>query len=180
MKRLQQLLWCYLALCLAGGSAVSLSPVLHRWVEHGGQAAAHSHFQGTTRPGADAQMHDHGDGGRHSHASMSPRPTGLFQHRHEPFGLGGISLASLWSKLGQCLEAATAANSTSGEDLPGHEHHGLFELLASGLLDQALDVPLLPLAPSAFITHEFPANTPFVVCEWHASTASRGPPSARG
>ena len=129
--------------------------------------------------GADAQIHQHEDGQRHSHASASPRPTGLFKHRHAPFGLGGISLAALWSKLGQCLEAATAADSSPVEDFPDHEHHGLFELLASGLIEQALDVPLLPSLPAMTVTHEFPASTPFVVCEWHAPTASRGPPSAR-
>lgn len=179
MKRMQQLVSCYLALCLVGGGAVGINPVLHRLIEHGGHGPAHTHISVAPRAASTEPLHQHGNGQLHSHAPARPYPAGLFEHSYTPPGFPKISLSRLWRGITQLFEAAASPDSAPSKDSPGHEHHSLFQLLASGLVDQPIDVPILASVPASFVSYEFPATTPFVARDWDAQTASRGPPSSR-
>src|SRR5262245_22749691 len=161
MTRIRQFVSCYLALCLAGGGAVAISPVLHRLIEHGGYGPAHTHSDLALRLAIRQHLRQHEHGHSHSHNHDSPplcRPR-LFEHSFEPFGLPKLSLARVWHALHHFFEAATLPESSPPERGPGHEHHSLFQLLASGLVDQPLAEPLLPTILTTFAASEFPAHT---------------------
>jgi hypothetical protein len=199
-KRLAQLVTCYLALCLVFGGAVALSPILHVWIEHGGKAGPHTHL--ILQPEIAAVAHpqeihpSHADAPGFAHAlshafglSHAPSPSsvstqasadGLFVHDYEPFrppNLAALrhSLHVVFHLLGG---RAPPASEPSG-DRPGHQHHSLPQLLAGGLVEQFLNLPLLPPAPVSLTLRALPAHTPLRVNDWDAQTASRGPPSAR-
>jgi hypothetical protein len=179
MKRIQQIVLCFLALCLASGGAIGLSPVLHRLVEHGGLGAAHIH--GGSMPGAATHTHlrPDGDDPRHIHLPERLRPARLFEHSYEPFRLPKFPLTWLWRNVSRLIATETSSPPSSSKDSPRHEHHSLFQLLATGLVDQPIELPLLLSVPTVPILNEFPATTRFVARDWDAQTATRGPPSVR-
>lgn len=201
-KRLAQLVSCYLALCLVFGGAVALSPILHVWIEHGGKAGPHTHLimqhevAAVSQPQEVHPGHADAPGLAHilSHAlelSHPPSPSsastqahanGLFAHNYEPFRPPNLSalrhsLHAVFHLLGGRAPAASEP-SPSG-DGPGHQHHSLPQLLAGGLVEQHLDLPLLQPVPVSLTLRALPAHTPLLVNDWDAQTASRGPPSAR-
>jgi len=162
----------YLVLCFAWAGVVGLSPWLHQLFEHGGQGAWHTHG------GAKALAFDPGDapvmasiGSQQGHAKEAPRR--IFTRNHRPFKLPTAQLAKLIEAAAEWLGNEELPANSKGE---GHEHHSLAQLLASGLLDQHMDLPLLP--------HFLPAGdyrilTPdelLLACIWNAQTPDRGPP----
>jgi hypothetical protein len=173
MKRIQPLISLYLALCLAGGGAVALSPTLHRLIEHGGHGDAHTHAAILARDGRPGEVHQHEDGHWHSHPAERPRRVLLFEHTFDP---PTISLTGIWHRFARFLEAATAEDSAPANEGPGHQHHSLFQLLAAGFVDQPLDAPCLLSLPPAHVVCEVPPANQFTAFEWDAQTASRGPP----
>ena len=66
MKPWRQILAAYVALCVAFAGAVGLSPVLHRWVEHGGEGPAHVHARSSAT--LERTLHPH----PHPHHHDSP------------------------------------------------------------------------------------------------------------
>ena len=183
-KRLAQWVSCYLALSLALGGAVALSPMLHVWMEHGGTATWHTHLNGWSEIAANF----HPPVGDHSHAgelmiALTPkRRNGLFEHSYEPFQLPNLS--ALRHSLHAVLHwlggrVPTAREPSPSGDRPGHQHHSLPQLLAGGAVDQPLDLPLLPLAPVSVTHRALPTHTPLLVGDWDAQMASRGPPTAQ-
>lgn len=176
-KRVRQLIAWFLALAFAAAGMVAISPALHVAVEHGGNGPMHSHFGLATPGGVFAHPHQHGDGPWHSHeAPVAPRSPLLFQHSFQPFGLPKISLDGLWQALAHFFDTASSTGSLPSKDGPGHQHQSLFQLLASGLVDQPLDFPVLPSIPFALVTYRCAANTNWIARDWDAQTASRGPP----
>lgn len=179
MIRLRQLVSCYLALCLLGGGAVELSPVLHHWIEHGGHGTVHSHANAQFVGANEKPGHRHGDGLPHEHATEPLPSSGFFTHAHEPFGLPKISLGKLWNAAAHLLETTSSRDAAPSENDPGHHHNSIFQLLAAGLIDQA-PVPLpLPLAPHAIAVNLPAADERIVIKGWDAQSASRGPPGSR-
>jgi hypothetical protein len=67
LKRLEQTVSCFLAVCLAFAGAIGLSPSLHTAIEHGGHGTEHTHVL----------RHTHG-GTCHAHALPAVREAGVF------------------------------------------------------------------------------------------------------
>ena len=176
MRLLTPWIACYLALCFAFAGAVGVSPGLHRLVEHVGQGPAHTHFGFRSQAASAVPLHQHGDGRWHTDAEVNPRPAGLFQHSSGSFQLPDVS--RLWHGLSRLFEQAASSESSPSKGVPAHEHHSLFQLMASGLVDQPLLAEILPSIPLASVSLSFVANAPFVARDWDAQTSSRGPPSS--
>ena len=179
IRHVQQWIACFLALTFAVAGLIAINPSLHVAIEHGGQGAPHTHFGLASPVEANGHLHQHGDDAWHRHEVPSvpriPTPV-LFQHSFRPFGLPTISLDRLWQALGWFFERPASGRSSPPTEGPGHEHHSLFQLLASGLVDQPLDLPVLPSIPFALVSDTRPANAILIAREWDAQTASRGPP----
>jgi hypothetical protein len=201
-KRFAQLVACYLALSLAFGGAVALSPILHVWIEHGGKAGPHTHL--TLPPEVVAASHRQGVQHRHPDAldaahelwhtrelSHPPSPAsvstqahghGLFVHSYEPFRPPNLatlrhSLHVVFHFLGG--RAPASSEPAPPGDRPGHQHNSLPQLLAGGAVEQHLDFPLLQPVPVSWTFRVLPSHTPLLVDDWDAQMASRGPPSVR-
>ena len=179
MRRWQQVISCYLALCLPLAGTVGLSPVLHRLLEHGNQGPAHIHsgIFPNSSAGTDSLTHTHGRVA-HRHQPHPPasndhlarqRP---FTHPHQ-FRLPTIHLVGLWHALSQFLAHPRSSPAPENSD---HHHHSLPQLLAGGLIEQFLELPqhFCATDPVDFLTAtgEFPSFTP----DWDPQTASRAPP----
>jgi hypothetical protein len=177
----RQFISCYLALCFAFAGAVGLSPVLHHLIEHGGKGTAHTHV-GFTPPAVSAgHHHHHAHSHRNSHQPAEPHAANWFTHSHKPFEFPKISLSRLGQALKHLLERNPPLNSGSSptDDDPEHEHHSLPQLLASGLIDQHLDSPLVQVAELAPTFLNVPCHGVPAVRDWDAQSASRAPPFAR-
>lgn len=188
---MRQLTACYLALCLAAGGAVGLSPVLHHLIEHGGQGPRHVHWglapRAASAPEARAEAHHHGDEHWHRHdaepvRAIESRRTSLLEHSVERHGVRKFSLSRLARGLARLIETAAPAHPRPAHpaDAPAdHRHDSVFQLLAGGLVDQAPDALPTVFLPSPRVPCATPASRPAVIRDWDAQTASRGPPAAR-
>ncbi len=179
MKRIQQITSCYLVLCLAFAGAIGISPVLHQLIEHGGNGSAHSHRGDASNSSSTAHTHDHGRIHPHTHSERATRPKELFAHSYKTFKLPTIPVRKLWHAFGHLLNFPTSSESSPTNGGPGHEHQSLFQLMASGLVDQPLDLPPLSFVPFEFIFYNLSQPTLVVARDWDAQTATRGPPSSR-
>lgn len=162
MSRFRQFVAVYLAAALALAGATGLSPLLHQLIEHGGHGAPHVH---------------HGAG-----AAQQVRLKGKLARKHASFTLPKFS-AKWLRQLAHCL-AHTAEKSTDDPaaptDTPGHQHHGLAQTLASGLVDAPAPAELsFYVAPG--ILRDLPRVPARVSArELDRQTAGRAPPTARG
>jgi len=185
MQLWRQIASGYLALCLALAGLMGISPDLHRLLEHGGHGAAHSH-RGLSA--FEQDYHPHGED--HSHPQPHPHlheanpenggePHGrIFVSNHRSFSL---PLEKVWLAAVRWVDQWATnmddapASSPSGEE-PGHEHHSLAQLLANGLLEQALDMPVLAvhlsLGPPVLPTPKLLV----LPALFEAQTAGRAPP----
>lgn len=182
MRLGRRLIACYLALCFAFAGAVGVSPILHRLIEHGGQGPDHTHNHFVARGTDFESAHQHGDAPLHRHtpAKVVPRPAAALSHSFKPFELPKIPLNGIWRALNHFLAVASASESSPSKDKPRHEHHSLFQLIVSGLVEQPLDVPILSFVPFEFISRDFVAEAFLAAHDWDAQTASRAPPLAKG
>lgn len=156
MSAFQKLISCYLALSLALAGAVAISPALHLWVEHAGHGPAHAHY-GKRTP-------------------ETPRKQ-VFAHSYKGFTLPKVDLREVWHMVGHFLASEPAHSPADSE--PGHEHHSLSQLLASGLLEQTSDAPSLEVTFFVSIPGAALADEPLLDSRWDAQTATRGPPFRR-
>lgn len=195
MRSLLQLVSAYLAICVALAGSVGVNPLLHRWVEHGGQGPAHVHLR------APAHAHPHAPAPFRNidPAASAPRtvdavPRGfgrVFVHPHAAFDLPTAPLAELWHALSHLLGERSSDSSTGSDpdsrspspsdrapdpSDPGHRHDSLVQLLTDGLVEMNPETGLPGLAfnPVACVPG-FPDLPPREV-RWDALTAGRGPP----
>jgi len=185
-RTVQQLVAGYVALCLALAGTVGISPVLHQWIEHAGQGHPHLHIGGQSHSTTAVHHHDQGEehahehGQAHEHYSFSGQPaqSGLFVHNVR--GIETSQIASrLWRWIADAFDPATTANDPPPDsDEPGHEHHSLAQLLASGLVELNLDLPFLDAAFLPVTFGSVPIDALLLPVGWDAQTASRGPPAA--
>jgi len=188
MRHHQQLISCYLALCLALAGAVGVSPVLHHLIEHGGKGPAHTHTRGPVNGASTAHSHDHSHhnfqtGQSHSHelerSSDSSRSKALSVQPHQPFTFSRIPFDELWQSFCQFFIKAAEESPGTADDQPGHEHQSLAQLLAAGLIDLSASLP--PITGfSASLGFFLPSTQdPLLPGSWDVQTASRGPPGER-
>lgn len=187
MQLRRQIASGYLALCLAFAGLVGISPNLHRLIEHGGDGPTHAH-QGVGTAAHRPQVHSHDHSHPHPHEpgraedneleTGTKGPSGFFVSKHRSFSL---PLARLWHGLVHFFEHSgsnphEAPDSAPSNDKPGHEHHSLARLLAAGLLEQNLDVPVLAFD---FVLCRSSLPTPEAVIlerRFDAQAAGRAPP----
>lgn len=184
---------CYLAICLLLANWIGLSPWLHRWLEHGGVGIEHSHrLDSSGLPHSlKAHSHLHADGVTHTHSAAWER-----HHVHSKASLlasGGSSFPTpvevldgvlrtmrgmaLWiskNEQGQSTVPQASQDSESRPNPPDHQHHGLAELLAEGLVDQA-ETPSPELIRFSWVVIPI-----WVQRERHADQRPSGPISNRG
>lgn len=180
MRRLPQLTSWLLVLCLLLAGAVGLSPVLHSWVEHGGQGRAHSHQGGVAL--AATGGHTHADGSRHDQSRLlrPDFPRGVFVWCDTSVAAEKLNLSHIWQSLGHFFAPRPDDSSDSPEkNHPGHGHHSLAQSLAGGLIEFAADLPVLSGVEARFIFSSFPPKSPFLAEAWNAQTAGRGPPASQ-
>ena len=179
MKHWRLLVASYLVLCLAFAGAIGLSPVLHYWIEHGGQGPIHSHSSFVSH--VTWGSHSHTDGQFHSQVRPQEdhSPAGFFVHNYRPFALPNISLSGLFHALCHLFEGLGPVGSPQplSSENGGHVHNSLPQMLASGCVEQALDIPLISFTPGSFLDPGLLGYTLFLPKEWNAQTASRGPPA---
>jgi len=195
MRLFRGLIACYLALCFAFAGAVGVSPFLHAWIEHSGKVSPHTHL--VTSYGVEVVLYYDNDQPADAlrHALESSRPhvlqistkseghlDGLFVHDYKPFRLPDLSF--LWRSLDtffHLLEGSRPPSSGPSpfSNGPRHHHNSLPQLLASGLAEPNLHLPLLLYDPVLLNFRALPTPSPLHVRDWDAQTASRGPPFAR-
>ncbi|HXG49605.1 MAG TPA: hypothetical protein VNO52_18435 [Methylomirabilota bacterium] len=186
MSRFQSLIATWLILTLATAGVVGISPILHHWVEHGGQGAPHVH-RGTvgwhshhtravfqTPPSGNAHSHSH----PHSTLPKAGAATVPFTHNHAPFELPHIDLDLLREWLARLFQKASDAPLGEPGNNPDHHHDSVFQLVAGGLIDRActsatLAVPLLLEARPPTT-----CDGRLVLPAWEGQYASRAPPGA--
>lgn len=177
MKRCQQWLSAYLVLCLVFASAAGLSPLLHFWLDHGGEGAAHTHRAG----GEVAAVHVHPHPRPHDlppqgfvRAESFSRPQ-LTTER--PLKLFGLEPTDIYRAVGRLVARVFADGAAAPEEPTSqHTHHTLSQLLLSGAVEGAVVIFAPVVAPMEFTcVSSFPENV-FVASDWNAQTASRGPP----
>ena len=176
MKRGQQLLSFYLALCVAFAGAVGISPVLHVMVEHGGHGHTHSHA-GLKNGNAIAEhAHPHPHPVPESQPAKSAR---IALPDHSP-KLFGFHLSDVYRAVGGWIAGAVDPLPVTPVDENGssHTHHSLAQMLLSGTVEGVADVPPLVCAPSVFTLSPESSRSSFVASLFDAQTASRGPPFA--
>jgi hypothetical protein len=182
-RAVQQFVASYLVLCLALAGAVGISPVLHQLVEHGGHGDAHVHVGTASHPQQPGFVHRHEHGLEHSHDAApgqhqvqdSGRP-GLFVH-----SVRGIETSELvrraWQFVESIFDSAVEQDDPSPDsDKTDHEHHSLAQLLASGLAESSVDLPLLEAEFGPVIFGLASPDMLVLSVGWNAQTASRGPP----
>jgi hypothetical protein len=168
MRVVQQGMASWLALCVAAGGLVAISPVLHHWIEHGGHGPAHTHFKTRTETrGPKGNSHKQPTGGR----------TRLI-HTHEGFKLPFAKvLSALLRPIGSLFVASSDSDSRPSPDNENHEHHSLPQLLASGSIELCNSFAEVGsfLNSSALRSHI--PDVPLLEFRWDAQSASRGPPA---
>ncbi len=181
MKRWQQLIACYSALCVVLAGAVGRSPLLHVSVEHGGAAAPHTHVENDCAL-ENAPVHNH----PHPHGTVEqptfpPRTFAappILRRGEKSLTLFGLEPQDIYRAIGRvvmlAVERVPANPAKNGHD---HTHHSLPELLLSGAVEGALQITPLVCAPERFTFFSPVAETRLVAAEWNASTATRGPPA---
>jgi hypothetical protein len=182
MRRLHQLIACYLTLCLALAGAIGINPLLHQLIEHGGTGPVHTHAGGFDQlEGASTHVHPHNLLHRHNDEPLFTPVHGnkrLFAHEHE-FALPRIPLKQIFHFLADLIKRGTESPDSS-ESTPSHHHSSLPQLIVSGLIDQHLELTLVqPIA--YFLTTYSSRDTNFLLVKaWDAQMASRAPPFAQG
>ncbi|HEY1174359.1 MAG TPA: hypothetical protein VGH19_23540 [Verrucomicrobiae bacterium] len=163
----------YLILCLALAGAVGLSPFLHQLIEHGGHGEWHTH--------------SHDVGSKHytfdsaaalaqvdSLSQVEKKAKPVFTRNHRPFKLPTAPIVKLVGAMADLLGSPEKNSNPSAE---GHEHHSLAQLLASGLLDQHVDIPVIPhFVPKGSYQILSPDEL-LLASIWNAQTPDRGPPA---
>lgn len=194
----------YVALCLAFAGAVGANPDLHRWIEHGGEGASHTHPamgsgwvrharaafpQDSGRPGhSHAGAHAHGNTGvPHAHdAAGAPafpdwmRPAGALTLAGHPDG--AFSLLRVWAKLRAWLKPGDEPRGTepvdgpAGPTTPPHQHDSLPQSLVGGSVEvfPQHDQALLVAFPAVEPPKESPSFDH--APSWYPQTAGRAPP----
>ena len=149
-------------LVLAG--LVAFSPVLHVAIEHGGCGPAHTHGCGnpTISPGRLAR------GGNQRIVST-----------HRPFTLPRIPVRAFLQVLSRLAEPSTDSAATGSDPAPSpgaHDHHSLPQTLASGGLEQSLEIVLreLGFAGYGFLLPASALVRPARIFD--TQTAGRAPP----
>lgn len=177
MRCFPQITAAYLGLCLALAGATGLSPVLHRLLEHGNHGPAHTH----SALAKFAASPDHDPPHPAGHIHLHRHQTG---HSSEPFATAREvafplhSLARLWRAWSDRLAGDDGESSPSPTQAPGHTHDSLPQMLLSGLIEQPIDVPLLPQVRVLCDFQPRPAHSFCLVRDLDPQTASRPPPLA--
>jgi len=170
MRSLRPLIAGYLVLCLAFASAVGLSPFLHQLIEHGGHGEWHTHA-GTEKTIGLIVGSVPPEWQTAAPLSGESKQRVVLTRNHRPFKLPVAQFARLVNSV---------ANGLGGAEQPlnpdGHEHHSLAQLLASGLLDQHIETPVLAhFVPSGSYLLLSPDEL-LLASIWNAQTPDRGPP----
>ena len=191
MKRVHQLVACFLALSVFLAGLVAVSPALHVVIEHGGQGPAHTHRGGPAVASSALTLPDPGHVHPHEHAPVnrSERPVlhaarlNFFVSNHGAFTFREVPLRRVWEALSSLLERAgdlshPSPDPASDGGSPGHEHRSLAQLLACGLIEQTVEAPWFELGfvPCPFVSPA--AQEVLLLRPLDAQTAGRAPPSA--
>ncbi len=179
-RRWQSFIAWSLAVCFALAGAVAIHPALHRWVEHGGSGHDHHHL------GAQ-HAHPHPDlvlepsvsdslsslGGRRG-SEQCPSSSRVAADA-DALTLFGLQPQDLYRAVAQWLARATeSAPVPEGES--GHTHHSLPQLLASGLVEGAVEISPLVFRPESHLWFSSVPESRVVISVFFAPTAGRGPP----
>lgn len=159
-RRWLQFIACSLAVCFALAGAVALHPALHRWVEHGGAGAAHHHLHPHPHlplRGAKAVQH----------AAKDPNALTLFGLQPQDVYRALLSLIS---------DSADSSPAAPDDGDTEHTHHSLPQLLLSGLVEGAVEITPLVIAPERCSLFCLLAESVIVAGEFYSPTAGRGPP----
>jgi hypothetical protein len=181
MKRWQQLIACYAALCVVLAGVVGRSPLLHVYLEHGGISAPHTH---DGAGGAANFVHTHVHPHPHPHdvAELPKQSKPLFSarpilpHGEKPLTLFGLEPQDIYRAIGRAMKFAMDHLPAPANEGQNHTHHTLSQLLLSGAVEGALEITPLVCAPERFAFFAPLSKIHVVVAEWNASTATRGPP----
>lgn len=170
---LQPILGCYLVLCLALAGAVGTSPLLHQWLEHGGQGQAHVHHGG---PSGGHYHHDESQPHTHPHPHPTPAPQNSLKDRlvHHGGAFGLPNLQGLCRMVGLFLPLRSVPDSEPGS---GHEHHSLPQLMAAGLAEHVEPPSLTAFFFLGHYQRVMNEDSSSKTSPWNAQACPRGPPS---
>lgn len=173
----------FLGICLAG--VVSINPVLHVAIEHGGKGSVHTHHGVTSaRPHSHPHLHSQPPCAAPGslRALARTEPADVFVSTHLAFSLPSLSAHEFWSALREFLgqissgEGADPDPSRDG-DTPDHAHHSLSQLMADGLIDHSDDAPLFQVYFLKLDHLALPVpSDPRIVRQFDTQTAGRAPP----
>lgn len=173
--RWQKIISAYAALCFALAGIIGLSPALHVGVEHGGRTALHTHPGGNGRAVSASHAHPH----PHDWKNYSPvaSPARSRVSSGGSLTLFGLEPRNIYDAVGRWLaRAAESFPAAPGPDEPGHTHHSLAQLLLSGLVEGAIEITPLVVAPERGALFCLIPESVTVAGELYSPTAGRGPP----
>ena len=164
-RRWQQILACSLALCFALAGTVAIHPALHRWVEHGGAGHEHNHL---------------GASHSHPHPHVPSVPFEARQSLRSPADANALTLFGLqpqdiYRAIARIFTRASLPGNPPDSDSE-HTHHSLPQLLASGLVEGAVEIAPLILQHEPLVCFLSVTESRAGVVELFAPTAGRGPP----
>ncbi|HWN93940.1 MAG TPA: hypothetical protein VNT99_02815 [Methylomirabilota bacterium] len=185
MKRWQQVVSWYLVFCLVFAGAVGLSPILHLWVEHGGEGRAHIHIHaGHATSGAISGKHAH----PHPHRHDAPTAHGFHRSAHAARALLvekykqptllGWEVQDVYRAVSRLFARVLEQSPyTPPDDANGHTHDSLPQLLLAGAVEGAWPVLPFVCAPLGIEFSSTLSFSVFLAADFEAQTASRAPPA---
>jgi len=173
MRSLRPFIAGYLILCLALAGMVGLSPVLHQLIEHGGRGPLHTHYGVKEITVTDLPVGDIVCLNEHERAALHGEEPVRALRTHQTFKLPTAQVARLLHALADWFGGTESSPDKNGSQ---HEHHSLAQLLASGLVDQPLDAPLILHFSAPFTFRFFRTDALILDAGWDAQTAGRAPP----
>jgi hypothetical protein len=174
IRRWQQLISAYVALCFALAGVIGLNPALHVGMEHGGQGALHLHLGGNGRVVGAHHAHPH----PHEWESFSPPASQTSRlATGASLTLFGLEPQDIYRAVGCWLARMTESlPATPQPDEPGHTHHSLAQLLLGGFVEGTIEIEPPVVAPEPCSLFGPVPESVTVAGEFYSPTAGRGPP----
>lgn len=164
---------------------VSINPLLHVAIEHGGRGSIHTH-RGVTSAKLHSHPHLHSQPLSADSGSQRSLPrtetSGVFVSTHRAFSLPSLSADEIWSAVRGFLGPLTSGDDATPDpsqdgDSSNHAHHSLSQLMADGLIDHDAAVPEFQFHFFRLDHLALPApSDPRIIRRFETQTAGRAPP----
>ena len=162
-------------LSLALASLAGFRPFWHQLIEHGGQGPWHTH-NGYSEP--KPLLLVEADTVLLVKAHPTVQPAGEATSKLKPHGDFKLPLKPLSQAVHRLAKWFGTDDTATKKNTPQHEHHSLAQLLAGGLVEQAIDIPLVLPFTAPFSIRFFGNEALLLESPWDLQSAGRAPPAS--